>query len=669
VLNYNKIKFIEELNNFYKNPSNNSLFIPSSISDSNWIGGDFEILGALKSKLTFEEIKYLKDSPYIKGIYLDKKVNILMEDTAQIVSSLPLLSLLDSQNRTIAGEGITVAVIDTGVDYTHVDFGSCSYSDYSSGSCSKMVPGYNFVSGSVDAQDDHGHGTHVAGIIAANGSILGIAPKAKIMPIKVLNSNGGGSFSDIIAGIEFAMDPNSDGNYNDKVNIISMSLGGSGNSQDPISQASELAISNGIVVVVAAGNSGPSESTIKSPGVAKEVITVGATCKASQINKNEYCFRGETVASFSSRGPTIDGYLKPEIVAPGVLICSSKYSGVEHGQDCLDVDHVAFSGTSMATPVVSGVVALLLQNNPSLSPKDIKGLLMTTAKDLGDDQFVQGSGLINASAAINENIIIDNPTLNFGDITGILEVEKTIIIKNIGSSQINLSLNLSPFTDKDSNSYDIGSLNKSFLSINPNVSQNFSIKINTSSVGGLLTGKIFLNSNFENKTIPISLLKYANLNILLNDDVYDEIMDPTYVIIFDGNNSYEATEITYENYLFKLTPNNYSIYVIGETYYDEVKYLIMEDIDISNIANFSKNISMSLSREFNIQGKSFSGEDLDIYELGFGFLAYNNGSSFFLENMLEDFSLSGNQMVRISNSPKNIDNTDVIIKMEGANTN
>ena len=167
----------------------------------------------------------------------------------------------------------------------------------------------------------------------------------------------------------------------DGARVISMSLGGSGDPDDPMSQAVDSATAAGVAVVIAAGNSGPSERSIGSPGTARSAITVGASDKS------------DAMAGFSSRGPVVwpgGAILKPDIVAPGVAICSTRWGTAWPGHDCIDSNHSSLSGTSMATPHVAGVAALLLQLHPLWTPAQVKTALRDTALDLAQPATTQG---------------------------------------------------------------------------------------------------------------------------------------------------------------------------------------------------------------------------------------------------------------------------------------
>ena len=314
---------------------------------------EYEIIDAIALSIDSNLVNQLSSLDFIKLVEYDAETRIVLAQSAlQINANRVWLE------HGIEGKNIRIAVLDTGIDSNHQDL-------------QNVILEKDFTGEGTD--DEHGHGTHVASTIAGSGKssaglYKGIAPEASLMDIKVLNKQGSGRLSDTIAGIEYAVINNAD--------VISMSLGAiiPCNGLDATSLASDVAVKKGIVVVVAAGNSGPLPGTIGSPGCAREVITVGAVDHLDKI------------AVFSSRGPTLDGRVKPDIVAPGVLITAAKSGG----------GYTIMSGTSMSTPMVSGVVALILSKNPGLSPEQIKNVLKETAKDLGEDKNIQGAGRVDA---------------------------------------------------------------------------------------------------------------------------------------------------------------------------------------------------------------------------------------------------------------------------------
>ncbi len=286
-------------------------------------------------------------------------------------------------NLGVTGEGVLIAIIDTGIDSNHVALNN-----------GKVIGGYNVFNNNSNFFDDNGHGTHCAGIAAANGGgLTGVAPGSSLLGVKVLSSAGSAPGYYIIAGIEYSLDPDGNPNTDDGADILSMSLGGSGSPDDAMSVAVDNAVTNGALCAVAAGNNGPNNYTIESPGCAKLAFTVGASDNSDNI------------ASFSSRGPVNQTFdIKPDIVAPGVNINSSLPNN----------NFGSMSGTSMATPHIAGAAALLKQLHPDWTPEQIKSSFMGTALDIGADVWSQGSGRVDVYKAAQTNSILAPSSINFG---------------------------------------------------------------------------------------------------------------------------------------------------------------------------------------------------------------------------------------------------------------
>jgi len=278
----------------------------------------------------------------------------------------------------VDGTNVDVCVIDTGADPQHEQLDT------------NIVDFYDAINGQTVAYDDQGHGTHVAATIGGDGDggsanaakYQGVAPGVNLYIAKVLSSAGSGTATQIINGIEWCIEKG--------VDVMSASLGTATGSDglDSLSRAVNGAVvDHGIVATIAAGNSGDAPQTVGSPGAAQHALTVGAVAKMKD---------GLVLAPFSSRGPTLAGVLKPEVVSPGVLTVSAD-AGTTSG-------YVAGSGTSMATPFTAGTVALLLQANPSLTPADVKSLVASTSRDIGavgaDNNsgfgLIDGYGLVTA---------------------------------------------------------------------------------------------------------------------------------------------------------------------------------------------------------------------------------------------------------------------------------
>ncbi len=307
-------------------------------------------------------------------------------DITRIYQDLPVYAVLDSSvphigaprlwNVGLTGEGVRLAIVDTGVDSEHPDL------------VGRVVEAMDFTGEGL--ADRNGHGTHCAGIAvgsgaASGGLYRGVAPDALVCSAKVLRSDGQGMMSDVMAGIEWAVDQG--------VQIINLSLGSPGpaNGTDALSEMCEAAVELGVIVCVAAGNEGPSPSSIGAPGAAPHVITVGAASDH------------DIVAGFSSRGPTLDGRIKPDVVLPGVDVIAPRASGTAMGT-VLDDAYTCASGTSMAAPHAAGVCALLLQSFPSLTPEQAKARLQSTAVDCNVEPNAQGKGRVDAWGAYNGSI-------------------------------------------------------------------------------------------------------------------------------------------------------------------------------------------------------------------------------------------------------------------------
>src|SRR2546430_1441178 len=432
--------------------------------------------GALKTKLDF-----------IKGAHYSVLTGSLEDlrrdpDVADISPNCPLrgtgTSTLDyageAVNASVAlqqwgldGTGIGVAVIDSGVTAVG-DLYWWNPSNQTYGS--RVVYSQSFVPGTTDTSDLYGHGTHVAGIIAGAGwfstgsnfthTFKGIAPNANIINLRVLDQNGAGTDTSVIAAIQTAISLKS--TYN--IRVINLSLGRQvyeSYTVDPLCQAVEAAWNAGIVVLAAAGNQGRNDSagtegygTISAPGNDPYVITVGVMKTANTPTRID-----DTIASYSSKGPTAYDYVvKPDIVAPGNQVVStlapnasllgsptdvylSEYSSSTTtttssggnnknnkknncstvATNAISTSYMRLSGTSMATPVVSGAAVLLLEQNPNLTPDQVKARLMKTASKTFPasssatdpatgitytdyyDIFTIGAGYLDIAAALSSN--------------------------------------------------------------------------------------------------------------------------------------------------------------------------------------------------------------------------------------------------------------------------
>ena len=532
-----------------------------------------------------------------------ENISILVNNSGPFIgTSIPYQSGFD-------GSGIVVSIIDTGIDLNHPDLEG------------KIIGGYDFVDNDEMPEDTNGHGTQVAGIIAANGNLKGIAPNSKILMYKVSEDGESVPSHLIIKAIEKSIEDGAD--------IINISLG-INQTNTKIDQAVNKAVKNNIFVVTAAGNFGPELNTIGSPGINPNAITVGATfnnvtsslvstfeiegktfnvfpmvgtqsltepitsqiifgkygrvhdllennfegsilliergsdieneivyfsdkeknaadvgAKAIVVYNNEPgIFFGELiheyvdegynptipalslsredglvikeilqsdtkgildvfyhpdfVAYFSSRGPVSPFYIKPDIVAPGAFINTTDTNG----------NYKISSGTSFAAPHVAGTAALILQKNPQLTPQELKSILMTTSEivyDQFDDRFpieVSGNGRIDASKAINAELIIMPPNLIF-DLSPANQIQtKNLKIKGIGDESLSIRFEESHVADFDYN------LDNENLVINA--------KLTEQSLGEF-ESRIFVNHNEIDYHIPI-IVRVSEGAITINED-------------------------------------------------------------------------------------------------------------------------------------------------------
>ena len=278
----------------------------------------------------------------------------------------------DAHRMGIKGTGVTVAVMDTGIS-DHPDFSH------------RILDFVDFTAGRSGMYDDNGHGTHVCGIIggtgfASRGRYMGIAPGVRYVVIRVLDKMGNGNTMQVIRAIEWLIRNHK--KYNIRILNISVGMLSSAREEEreKLLEAVERVWEEQIVVVTAAGNNGPEAGSVTIPGMSKTVITVGSS-------DDETAIRGRIRmgTGYSGRGPTESCIVKPEIVAPGtkVVSCSNRMS------------YETKSGTSMATPVVTGAIALLLERYPYLTPVQVKLRLYQTAVDLGKPRNTQGWGMID----------------------------------------------------------------------------------------------------------------------------------------------------------------------------------------------------------------------------------------------------------------------------------
>ena len=389
---------------------------------------DLPLIHGLAATVRAQDVPRLAATPGLRAITLDRHVTVQGGGSSASPDSVydKAVRADDTWSNGATGSGVTVAVLDTGI---------ANVADLAG----RVLPVRNDLTGAVTAcqnlsgestcGDSYGHGTFIAGIIAGNGAASGgtykgVAPDANLVSIKVAGRDGSADVSTVIAGIQWAV------SFKDRygIKVLNLSLGTDGTQTyrtDPLNYAVEKAWDSGIAVVVAASNRGPNPRSIAKPGDDPWVITVGAVDDRGTPGLGD-----DSVPNFSSRGPTAaDGLAKPDLVAPGAHIVSLRAPGSAIDTQFPSYVGAAYrkgSGTSMATGVVSGSVALMLQADPTITPNRVKYALTSTARSTAsNDRMVVGSGLVDVySAAFDAPAGVANQGLDRSNGLGSLDASR-----------------------------------------------------------------------------------------------------------------------------------------------------------------------------------------------------------------------------------------------------
>ena len=333
------------------------------------ITGRFPFIGALGVYATPQSLKNILKFDATEFMCSHTKVFAMMNVARQIIGI----------DKAFGGKNIAIAYIDTGLS-PHLDF---VLGD------NRILKFVDFINHKVFPYDDNGHGTFVAGVGSGSGTLshgkyAGICPKSKIIGIKALDSGGEANATKILEAMQWIYENAI--KYN--IKVVCMSFGSEPlGAHDPIMQGAEKLWDKGIIVVAAAGNSGPEYSTIKSPGISPKIITVGAF-DDNRLDDEAFDPTFFEIAQFSSRGPAFNTF-KPDVVAPAVDIMSC---GVKE-------NYTTLSGTSVACPMIAGVCGLLLEHNPSASPTQIKQQLLSLCRPITFNQNKEGSGYFSFNNA------------------------------------------------------------------------------------------------------------------------------------------------------------------------------------------------------------------------------------------------------------------------------
>ncbi len=475
---------------------------------------DYPDMRAAAAVVKRSDMEKLRNDPRVERVDLNPTVYASMNDVLIIINATGVHRSLSA----VTGAGETVCIIDTGVDYTHPDLGGCNITDdINDGSCSKVIGGFDFVNNDTNPMDDNGHGTHVSGIAAANGTIKGVAPGAKIVALKVLDSAGNGEMVNVEAAVKWCVDNAT--KYN--ISVISMSLSTKTKIYDSVcdnitengafmyrylADLTTAAVNKNITVVAASGNSG-STTAIGAPACISSVIPVAATMK------------NDSIWTDSNRNP------KVSLFAPGASVLSTYMGGI----------YAIKFGTSMATPAVAGAFALMRsyekqESGSSLEPQYMLSLLNSTGKKIFDAASNRNYSRINVLAAVTK---LDN-------------TKPVIIIyspRNVSTNNRNITLNFS--------AYDNIALDKCWL-------QNYSLPNCANTTLNVSEGRnvFFLYANDTNGNVNSSIIEfildtkapelailsppnnsnYTELNINLSIEVNETNIDRCFYSLNNGQN-------------------------------------------------------------------------------------------------------------------------------------
>ncbi len=386
------------------------------------VTGDLHVINGLAARMSAEQAHRLASHAGVQAVSLNastKPQSITANKLATTYNQSLEADKMWSKKAT--GAGVGVAVIDTGIAGGLRDF-SVSQQDTQSRVIASAVTNPD----AKTATDTYGHGTHVAGIIAGNGTYrsnsdrlrdkyVGVAPNANLISIKVSDDDGEATVLDVIYGLQFAVDFRRD--YN--IRVVNLSLESSAAESyktDPLDAAVEAAWFSGIVVVAAAGNRGSNSDAVHyAPANDPFVISVGAIDDVGTKNPKD-----DKLESWSSRGQTQDGFAKPEVVAPGSHIVSLLSPDSAFASMCpsciVSNEYIRAGGTSMAAPMIAGLVANLLEVRPGLTPDQVKSILMDTARTVGAGDVATGAASLkqkktdNPNAGIEPNVAVDPAT-------------------------------------------------------------------------------------------------------------------------------------------------------------------------------------------------------------------------------------------------------------------
>ncbi|MBO0516579.1 S8 family peptidase [Streptomyces beijiangensis] len=508
----------------------------------------------------------------IQKVWLDRQIK------ADLSQSVPQIGAPVAWEAGFDGKGVKVAILDTGVDATHPDLAG------------HISASRNFTTAdTTDAVDRVGHGTHVAATVGGCCTMKGVAPGADLMIGKVLGDSGSGAVSGIIAGMQWAVD--------NGASVVNMSLGTSSptDGTDPLSAAVNTLSARGTLFVVAAGNSGT--AGIGAPAAASSALTVGAVDKK------------DALAPFSSRGPRIDGAVKPEITAPGVDIIAARAAGTSLGTPVND-RYTSMSGTSMATPHVAGAAALIKEAHPDWSGERIKEALVEEADPGAYAVTEGGAGRVWVPRALTQQAHAEPASLGFGSVPreSTALVTRDLVIDNDSAHERTFTL---------STGSDIFALSTTTLTVPAKGSGTITVTVDpartqrgktysgiVSAIAGDVSIRVPYTVVMENRfTLTVNAIgrdgKPAQGNALLVDVTHGTAQsDP----IVDGKISYDLTPGIYTLKAELFTMDSSGTYPVDVTQGHDVGMDLIQDRSVTYDAQQGQEVKFATPRPTESRG-------------------------------------------------------------------
>jgi parallel beta-helix repeat protein len=595
----------------------------------------YNVINAFAGEVTRSGLNKLISDPLVKNIYSERILEVTLAESVPLINADDVWNLQGLSGDYTTGKGQTVCVIDTGIDYTHPDLGGCF------GPGCKVLGGYDFINSDSDPMDDNAHGTHVAGIVAANGTVVGVAPDANLVAVKVCDSNGDCPGSAMIAGTDWCV--NNMQNYN--ISILTMSIGDrnswdSSNCPTWMDSSINTAYSFNLPITISSGNQAY-KNGISYPACSPNAISVGATYDASAPGSaywgscTDDTIVVDKVTCFTNSHQILD------LMAPGAVIYSTVLNGL----------HSWKSGTSMAAPHVAGTIALMKQfSNDSLTADQILTILKNTGVPVTDE----GNGLtfprIDALEAISSICLTPTDgltiTKNRTLCTGTYNLPNGL---NMGASNIQLDCNGATI---------IGNNNNNGITI----PGNSGITIKNCNIENFNYG-IYINSSSNNQIIDNSIKDNVLYDIYINATTDSHCNN-----IFQNNIGSQNLPIEYLNVATNLEHVN-------------LAELILCNADNSNLTNISIISSQNLNNNgililrtdnSNLNEINSSNKETGIYldassnNIITSSKINNNNNGIYLYNsqgnIIQDTDLSSNIQsgIYLSNSPSTTINQNII---------